>query len=145
MVWRWLRLYAHRGRQADEAVVVHGGGDDGVVALEEVADRECLVGLRGVELRLGAEVAFGEKLHGLELAVFVFGMDPEGRGLAGNERARIAVKGERDGGRGLVAGVLFISADVVHHELVGQFRVLQPAVEGQLAAVLAIQIPQFHE
>ncbi|OBQ38509.1 MAG: hypothetical protein AN484_24190 [Aphanizomenon flos-aquae WA102] len=97
-------------------MVIHGGGDQGVVSLEEVAEREGLVGLRGVELRFGAEVALSEKLHGLELAVFVFGMDAEGRGLAGGDGVRVAVDGEGDAGRGLVATVLVIPADIIHDE-----------------------------
>ena len=58
-------------------LVVHGRGDEGVVALEEVADGEDMVGLRGVDLRLGTEVAFGEQLDGGDFAVAVACSDPE--------------------------------------------------------------------
>ena len=115
-------------------VVIHGGGDQGVVTLEEVAEREGLVGLRGADLRFGAEIALGEQLDGDEFPVLVFGMDAEGRGLAGGDGVRVAVDGDGDVRRGLVAAVLVIPADIIHDELVRQLRVLDPAVEGGLLA-----------
>jgi hypothetical protein len=41
---RRLHFHPQWRRQADVAVVVHGGGDERVVAIEEVAEGEGLVG-----------------------------------------------------------------------------------------------------
>ena len=122
------------------AFIVHGRRDQGVVAFKEIAEGEGLIGLLGVELRLASEVAFGEELYGGDLSVDMTCPNPERqrlgcRELVGGEYL-IVEQVHGDDGDVNAGKVLFVPAEVIHRELVGQLRVLQPAVEGWILAVM---------